>query len=48
LLQIEEIGRHVVDMPGWRQRLAKIDFVDDKAGKPVAINKFIGRRPIRG
>ena len=27
-------------------RLAEIDFVDDKAGKPVAINKFIGRRPI--
>ena len=24
----------------------KIDFIDDKAGKPVAINKFIGRRPI--
>lgn len=27
-------------------RLPKIDFIDDKAGKPVAINKFIGRRPI--
>lgn len=27
-----------------RQR--KIDFIDDKVGKPVAINKFIGRRPI--
>ena len=27
-------------------REAKIDFIDDKAGKPVAINKFIGRRPI--
>ncbi|MDC7785954.1 HAD family hydrolase [Rhodoplanes sp. TEM] len=24
----------------------KIDFVDDKAGKPVGIHKFIGRRPI--
>lgn len=22
------------------------DFFDDKAGKPVAINKYIGRRPI--
>jgi hypothetical protein len=22
-----------------------LDFLDDKAGKPVAINKFIGRRP---
>jgi phosphoserine phosphatase len=27
-------------------RLPKVDFVDDKAGKPVGINKFIGRRPI--
>jgi phosphoserine phosphatase len=27
-------------------RLAEIDFIDDKDGKPVAINKFIGRRPI--
>ena len=23
-----------------------VDFIDDKAGKPVAIQKFIGRRPI--
>ncbi len=28
------------------KRLSEIDFIDDKAGKPVAINKFIGRRPI--
>ena len=27
-------------------RQPKIDFVDDKAGKPVGIHKFIGRRPI--
>ncbi len=27
-------------------RLPEIDFIDDKAGKPVAISKFIGRRPI--
>ena len=27
-------------------RLPAIDFIDDKAGKPVGINKFIGRRPI--
>ena len=27
-------------------RLPQIDFVDDKAGKPIGINKFIGRRPI--
>jgi phosphoserine phosphatase len=27
-------------------RLPKVDFIDDKAGKPVGINKFIGRRPV--
>lgn len=27
-------------------RLPEIDFIDDKDGKPVAIHKFIGRRPI--
>jgi hypothetical protein len=27
-------------------RLPEIDFVDDKEGKPVGINRFIGRRPI--
>lgn len=27
-------------------REPKIDFIDDKAGKPVAIHKFIGRRPL--
>ncbi len=27
-------------------RLPKVDFIDDQAGKPVGINKFIGRRPI--
>jgi phosphoserine phosphatase len=27
-------------------RLPEIDFIDDKEGKPVAINKFIGRRPL--
>jgi phosphoglycolate phosphatase-like HAD superfamily hydrolase len=27
-------------------RLPKIDFIDDKAGKPVGINRFIGRRPV--
>lgn len=27
-------------------RLPDVDFIDDKAGKPVGINKFIGRRPI--
>ncbi len=28
------------------RRLAEIDFIDDKAGKPVGIHRFIGRRPI--
>ena len=27
-------------------RLPEIDFIDDKVGKPVGINKFIGKRPI--
>jgi len=27
-------------------REPKLDFIDDKEGKPVAIDKFIGRRPI--
>ncbi|QOV89302.1 HAD family hydrolase [Humisphaera borealis] len=27
-------------------RLPEIDFIDDKAGKPVAIHKVIGKRPI--
>ena len=27
-------------------RLPELDFIDDKEGKPVAINKFIGKRPI--
>ena len=27
-------------------RLPEVDFIDDKAGKPVGINTFIGRRPI--
>jgi phosphoserine phosphatase len=27
-------------------RLPQLDFIDDKAGKPVGIHKFIGRRPL--
>jgi hypothetical protein len=27
-------------------RLPEVDFVDDKTGKPIAINEAIGRRPI--
>ncbi|MDZ7581786.1 MAG: HAD family hydrolase [Deltaproteobacteria bacterium] len=33
-------GRPVIE------RLPEIDFIDDKAGKPVGIHKFIGRRPL--
>lgn len=28
------------------RRLAEMDFIDDKGGKPVGINRFIGRRPV--
>jgi len=28
------------------ERLPEIDFIDDKEGKPLGINKFIGRRPV--
>lgn len=28
------------------RRLPKIDFIDDKAGKPVGINRFIGKKPV--
>jgi phosphoserine phosphatase len=27
-------------------RLAELDFIDDKEGKPIAIDRFIGRRPV--
>jgi hypothetical protein len=27
-------------------RLPEIDFIDDKAGKPIGIHKYIGRRPV--
>jgi len=27
-------------------RLPKVHFIDDKAGKPIGINMFIGRRPV--
>ncbi|MFO7668748.1 MAG: HAD family hydrolase [Bacteroidales bacterium] len=36
----------VVDGEPQIRRLAELDFIDDKAGKPVGINRFIGRRPI--
>ncbi len=28
------------------RKLPELDFIDDKAGKPVAIHKFIGKKPI--
>ena len=28
------------------ERLPEMDFIDDKEGKPLGINKFIGRRPV--
>jgi phosphoserine phosphatase len=28
------------------RKMAQVDFVDDKAGKPVAIERHIGRRPV--
>ena len=28
------------------KRLAEIDFIDDKEGKPEGINRFIGRKPV--
>ncbi|MEZ5082794.1 MAG: HAD family hydrolase [Bacteroidales bacterium] len=28
------------------RRLAELDFIDDKAGKPVGIHRFIGRKPV--
>jgi len=46
------IGSSIKTEFKWRDgqpvivRLPEIDFIDDKAGKPVAIQKFIGRRPI--
>jgi phosphoglycolate phosphatase-like HAD superfamily hydrolase len=36
----------IVDDVPVLKRLPKIDFVDDGAGKPAGINKFIGRKPI--
>ncbi|WP_338399567.1 HAD family hydrolase [Persicobacter psychrovividus] len=36
----ESQGRVVIN------KVAKIDFIDDKEGKPVGIHKFIGKRPV--
>jgi phosphoserine phosphatase len=39
-LQLQPDGTPVL------MREAKVEFIDDKAGKPVGINRFIGRRPV--
>jgi hypothetical protein len=42
-------GKHRFELRDGRPVLVKlpqVDFVDDKEGKPVGIQKFIGRRPI--
>ena len=36
----------IVDGKPIIKRLPEIDFIDDKDGKPIGINKFIGRKPI--
>jgi phosphoglycolate phosphatase-like HAD superfamily hydrolase len=36
----------VIDDKPVLSRLPELDFIDDKAGKPVGINRHIGRRPI--
>ena len=36
----------VIDGKPVIKRLADIDFIDDKEGKPIGIHKFIGRRPV--
>lgn len=36
----------IVDGEAQVIRLPELDFIDDKEGKPVGINRFIGRRPI--
>ncbi len=41
-----ETEYRVADEGAGLVRLPKVHFIDDKAGKPVGINRFIGRRPI--
>jgi hypothetical protein len=36
----------IIDGKPVLMRLPKVNFIDDKAGKPVSINQLIGRRPI--
>ena len=41
-----EVNYEVRDGVPVLVRLPEINFIDDKAGKPVGIHRFIGRRPI--
>jgi len=41
-----ETKYEIVDGEPVLMRLPRLDFVDDKTGKPVGINTFIGRRPV--
>ncbi len=41
-----EVKYAVQDSRPVIERLPQIDFIDDKAGKPVGIHRFIGRRPV--
>jgi len=36
----------IVDGKPVLMRLPEIDFINDGPGKPVGINRFIGRRPV--
>jgi haloacid dehalogenase-like hydrolase len=46
------IGSSIKTQFEWRDgkpvlmRLPEVNFIDDKTGKPVGINEYIGRRPI--
>jgi phosphoserine phosphatase len=41
-----ETRYEIVDGQPVLMRLPKVNFIDDKAGKPVGINQHIGRRPV--
>ncbi len=46
---IGSTGKQKFERPGGKALLTKlpaVDFIDDKEGKPIAIQKFIGRRPV--
>ena len=41
-----KVKYEITDTGPVLRRLPELDFIDDKEGKPVAIHKFIGKRPI--